>query len=45
MRYREIGDGRLSLTVSDLCLGIMYIGLRARLVRVGVDTRRGRRSW
>jgi aryl-alcohol dehydrogenase-like predicted oxidoreductase len=28
MRYREIGDGRVSLTVSDICLGIMYFGYR-----------------
>lgn len=28
MRYRNIGDGRLSLSVSDLCLGIMYFGYR-----------------
>jgi aryl-alcohol dehydrogenase-like predicted oxidoreductase len=28
MRYRDIGDGRLSLTVSDLCLGIMNFGYR-----------------
>ena len=28
MRYREIGDGRVSLTVSDICLGIMNFGYR-----------------
>jgi aryl-alcohol dehydrogenase-like predicted oxidoreductase len=28
MRYRNIGDGRLSLTVSDICLGIMFFGYR-----------------
>ena len=28
MRYRTIGDGRVSLTVSDICLGIMYFGYR-----------------
>lgn len=28
MRYRTIGDGRTSLTVSELCLGTMYFGYR-----------------
>src|SRR5258708_1272400 len=28
MRYRGIGDGRVSLTVSDICLGIMNFGYR-----------------
>jgi aryl-alcohol dehydrogenase-like predicted oxidoreductase len=28
MRYRSIGDGRVNLTVSDICLGIMYFGYR-----------------
>ncbi len=28
MRYRTIADGRLSLTVSELCLGTMYMGTR-----------------
>jgi aryl-alcohol dehydrogenase-like predicted oxidoreductase len=28
MRYRTIGDGRVSLTVSDICLGIMNFGYR-----------------
>jgi aryl-alcohol dehydrogenase-like predicted oxidoreductase len=28
MRYRDIGDGRVSLTVSDICLGIMNFGYR-----------------
>src|SRR5690349_20515017 len=28
MRYRNIGDGRVGLTVSDLCLGIMNFGYR-----------------
>jgi aryl-alcohol dehydrogenase-like predicted oxidoreductase len=28
MRYRDIGDRRVSLTVSDICLGIMNFGYR-----------------
>lgn len=28
MRQRQIGDGRITLTVSDLCLGIMNFGYR-----------------
>jgi aryl-alcohol dehydrogenase-like predicted oxidoreductase len=28
VRYREIGDGRVSLTVSDICLGVMNFGYR-----------------
>ena len=28
MRYRDIGDGRVSLRVSDICLGIMHFGYR-----------------
>src|SRR2546423_390228 len=28
MRQRVIGDGRVSLTVSELCLGTMYFGYR-----------------
>ncbi len=28
MKYRTIGDGRVELTVSELCLGTMYMGTR-----------------
>ena len=28
MRYRTISDGRVNLTVSELCLGTMYMGTR-----------------